>query len=158
MTSPADPQIGSPRQALIVARGAWAVMTLGAIVAAIVFYAATPQPSQSPVLGRWVSTWVPAAAVILAPFLGHVIRQQMFKAGWSGQAVSPKAYVGGTIGYLAPVEAALLLTCAMMAIGGHRPGHLLVIAVGVAFMALNFPTGSSMRPPSDGDGIGNYDA
>lgn len=149
--------IASPGQALAIARVIWGALAVGSVVAAVVLYSVSSVPPSTQPIPRWVSVWLPAGLMLVAPFVGHVIRQQAFKAGWSGQAVTPEAYVKGTIGFLAPLEAVVVLTGVMMLVAGHRPGHLIVIGIGVAFMLFNFPTGSSMRPQPADDRIGNFD-
>jgi hypothetical protein len=148
----------TPEQTLTVLRIIWASLVMGIVTITGVLVALTLQnPPASTGLG-WAFAGAAAALMALAAVLGHVLRQQMFKAGWQGDAVRPSAYASGTIAYLAAIEGACVLAAIFLVLGVPIVAGLAVVGVGLALMALNFPTGKPMRPADPRDRIGNFDA
>lgn len=142
----------TPKRALQRARTIWAGMLLSLIapgvIALLLIGPGTDQssdtdPARSGAGGTILSV-IALVALLGGTFAGYLLRQQAFKAGWTGNAVKPKAYVTGNLLLFAPVEAASTVAVVVAIVEGSVFPTLLLAALGVAVLAINFPTGSAM--------------
>ncbi|MEM6757442.1 MAG: hypothetical protein AAF586_09765 [Planctomycetota bacterium] len=148
----------TPEQALTTARIVWAALLLGVLTVTGIMIAMTLQSPPQPTGIDWFFIGLPAALLVMAAGIGHVVRQQVYKAGWVNHVVNPKAYVTGLIIYLAALEGVCVIAAIFMVIGAPMIPSLLIIGVGLALMAINFPNGKPMFPPDRDRRIGNFDA
>jgi len=151
-----DSQPQTPEQALLNLRIIWGAMVMAALTLSIVLTVMTfqsPPPNHGMI---WLFSGAPAVMLVLAAVIGHLARQQIFKANWQDNAVTPDGYAKATIVYLAMHEFIVTVTAIFMLVGGPIHFNLPIIAAALALMAINFPTGKPTQPASPGDRIGNF--
>ena len=148
--------IDNPKKALLTARIIWAALIAGQLAFAGLGLmlitggesapAQTPPPASDPAGGGVapITAIVALIALLGCALAGYVARQQAFKKGWTGNAVSPQAYLTGTLMLLAPLEAAGVVAVVMAIIEGQVFPSLTLAGLAIAVQAMNFPTGSAM--------------
>lgn len=141
--------IESRKQALRVARAAWLAMLVFQVGVGVVAWFVIASQSTTTPGGPSGSTNVVVAGVALAvllagTFAGYFLRQQAFKTGWTGNAVSPQAFVKGMILLYAPVEGAGTIASVLAIVTGQAVPYLALTALAIAVLAINFPTVSPM--------------
>lgn len=139
----------TPRQALMQARIVWAAMMLSILgmgaAALFLIGGGESSPTQSEAeSGGTILPVIALVALLGGTFVGYLLRQQTFKAGWTGNAVKPQAFLTGTILLMAPVEGASVIAVVLAFVEGSVFPSMLLAALGLAVLAINFPTGSAM--------------
>ena len=137
------------KQALMNARVIWGVLllsllSLGAIGVFLIGQGMGEGAENEPVTGDTLLSVIALIALLGGTFAGYLLRQQAFKAGWTGNAVKPRAYVTGNILLFAPVDGAATVTVIIAIVQGSIFPTMLLAALGVVVLAINFPTGSPM--------------
>ena len=90
----------TPRQALMQARIVWAAMMLSILgmgaAALFLIGGGESSPTQSEAeSGGTILPVIALVALLGGTFVGYLLRQQAFKAGWTGNAVKPQAFLTG---------------------------------------------------------------
>jgi hypothetical protein len=146
-------QIETPQQALTTARMLWAALLAGqfAFFFVILFLIASAGPAQTPTdvpparslenLLLMVSTGLTAGVIPLAFF----IRGQIYKRGWRGDRVMPRAYCAGMLVLLAMLEGASLFGLVVVLLAQTLWPYILPTAVCVSLQVANFPSGRPMQ-------------
>ena len=142
----------TPKQALLHTRIIWAALLLSLIalgvIALLLIGQGTNQTNDTEPAaggaGGTILSIIALVALLGGTFAGYLLRQQAFKAGWTGNAVKPQAYVTGNILLFAPVEAAATVAVIVAIVEGSVFPTLLLAALAIAVLAINFPTASAM--------------
>lgn len=86
-----------------------------------------------------------AALVVVTP-LSLFIRNQVYKANWRENAITPRGYVKANLVMLSMLGGVAVTALAMMFVTGLDWLLLSVASVAAVVQAVNFPTGKPMRP------------
>ncbi|MFW5682059.1 MAG: hypothetical protein ACOC1G_03555 [Phycisphaeraceae bacterium] len=142
-------QAMTQKQALTNTRIVWAAMVLsllalGAIGVYLIWQGIQGGNANQPAGGGTVMSVIALIALLGGTFAGYLLRQQAFKAGWTGNAVKPDAFVKGSILLFAPVEVAATVAVIFAIVEGSIFPTMLLAALGLVVLLINFPTGSAM--------------
>lgn len=139
----------TPRQALMNTRIIWlgmlmSLIALGAAGLFLIGRGMSETSGSETATGGTVLSVVALVVLLGGTFAGYLLRQQAFKAGWTGNAVRPEAFVKGSILLFAPVEAAAVVAVVVAMVENAVFPAMLLAALALAVLAINFPTGSAM--------------
>ncbi|MHB1157123.1 MAG: hypothetical protein ACYC26_09810 [Phycisphaerales bacterium] len=141
----------TPQITLRIARIIWASLVIGCIVIAVTLFS-QPRNNHTPPDAAHAFLLVGAVITFVAVPLAFIMRGQIFKRGWVGDVVTPKAFATGTIVSCALCEGACAVGLILAFINQFPP--LFCIAPAISFIALLllWPNGRAMFPtPSNPD-------
>ena len=132
-------------QALLSTRIIWAMMLAGQLmlllVVAVVLGTGFIEGTEMPMFG-----WVAVGLLVVVVPVAHIVRAQIYKAGWQGESINPNAHATGTLAYLALLEmAGVVGLIAVLLTGAWLPG-IVPPAVAIILQAVNYPHGKPMKP------------
>ncbi|MEM6259268.1 MAG: hypothetical protein AAGI37_13370, partial [Planctomycetota bacterium] len=94
---------------------------------------------------------------IAALILGHVMRNQAYKAHWQGDVISPPGYVQGNTRFFAALTGGALGLFGLSVSGGWPAPTFAAAPILIGLLIFNFPNGRPMRPAPprllDGDSL-----
>jgi hypothetical protein len=147
------PGYDETRGALAMLRIAWAAALLAMlVVAAVVLSLFGDDPAPTDGARGWLRYLAVVALVVGLP-LAMFLRNQVYKANWRGDAITPDGYLRGNILLFSTLEGIAVVSLLIMAVTGTDYLLTAVAAVCFAAVAVNFPTGKPMQPtrPQFGD-------
>ncbi|MCC6580630.1 MAG: hypothetical protein IT440_09320 [Phycisphaeraceae bacterium] len=130
---------------LLMMRMLWAALLSGQVIFLVVIVVLwiLGKAPENAALSRSVF-YVGGVLLVLASALGPMIRNQIYKANWRGDAVLPKGYITGNIVFLAMFEAASFVGLLAVMLSGRFSYPLAVPVLALAVQVINFPTGRVM--------------
>jgi len=136
-------------QMLIQTRVIWFAMLVTPIVMTSVAlamrpgHAATAQPSMP------IMSYVCMAQLATLLPLGLFIRNQVYKANWRGDVVTPHGYMRGNLILMAMLEGTSMFAVVVIMMGEPVAIPLAVAFLAMAIHVVNFPNGKPMLPHKD---------
>ena len=134
--------LGDPQQTLQTLRLIWGAMLAGIVT---VFVILTQVVGATP-LGLFpylsAGAW---GVLVIGGVAGYFVRMEHYKSGWRGHAVTPEAYASGNIILFAFLEGGAMMGNIAAFIEGPRIANIAAVAVAVAVLVVNFPTGRAME-------------
>ena len=140
-------QVQTPEASLRTTRAVWAALLLGQLgflVAVVVMWNMGRGQGAAPEKARLL--FYLSLLMLLSIPVGYVVRSQMYKSGWEGNAVSPKAYFLGNLVLLALCEGVSLAGLVATFMNGSLWPTIVPSAIAMGVQAINFPHGGPMQP------------
>lgn len=141
-----QPDYDETRGDLAALRLIWGALLFGEVVLAGVAIAvmldADPADAGLASLLRYAAV---AALVVVTP-LSLFIRNQVYKANWRENVITPQGYIKANLVMLSMLEGVATAALVMVFVVGVDWLLLSVAAAAAAVQAVNFPTGKPMRP------------
>lgn len=78
--------------------------------------------------------------------LGHVARNQAYKADWKGEVIGPAGYTKGNTYFFAALTAGALALFGLSVTGGWPAPTFAAAPVVIGLLIFNFPNGRPMQP------------
>jgi len=116
------------------------------IVAGVVVYliSAGRAPAQGELYPALL--FVSLGALVLLTPVAYFVRNQVYKANWRENAVTPRGYVTANVMLLAILESiSFIALMAALVVGALVPTALIAL-VSLGVQAINFPNGTPMTP------------
>lgn len=125
----------------------WAFLLLGqvALGAALLGVMLTRGGAPADDMHGYIALAALLLLLIVTP-LAYFVRNQIYKANWQANTVTPRGYVSGNAVLLAMLETVGMVGLVMMFISAWPIVPGLAAALAMAVQAVNFPTGEPMRP------------
>lgn len=140
-----DPESSS--QTLLVLRLLWgASIVTQAVpaVATIVMLGDATVPPDGP-SQRVLVFGVAASLAVLTP-IGYFVRNQLYKANWRGDTITPRGYFTGNLVLLGLMESVSVAALVVAWVGGRALPAIYITGAAVLVQLINFPTGRPMQP------------
>lgn len=138
----------TPEIALRTARIIWAGLVFGCLfITVVLFIQSRHRPIHAtPVDNTHAFLIVGAVITLVAVPLAFIMRGQIFKRGWVGDVVTPKAFATGTVTSCALCEGPYIVGLILASVNQFPP--LLCIAPAISFIGLLllWPNGRAMFP------------
>jgi len=143
------------QQPLLIMRIVWATFfvsqTIFACAMGIIAVAVTKQGS--PMLYPTM-TYTAAIILVAAVLFGYFLRNQIYKAGWQGQAIGVAHYFKGNLALWTSLEATGIFALVTMILTEAILLHLLLAGIAIVVHATGFPTGKPLQPAEPRIGAG----
>ncbi len=134
-------------KALLSIRIIWAMMLAGQLVFLIVVVTLLGTGFvEGPTDLHPVAGYIGLGVLVVAAPAAHIARQQVYKANWQGEAISPGGYANGNIVHLAILEGAAIVNLIAALISGSWVPGLISALVAMAIQAASYPNGRAMQP------------
>jgi hypothetical protein len=129
----------------MVLRIIWGAMLLGLLTFLGVVLVIGPK--MSGIDGRTSQLYLYIAVAMLAALVpaAFVVRSAVYRKNRTDAGVAPAAYVTGNIIFWAMCEGVAFFALVAGLLNRGRGPHLLVAAIAIAMIVVNFPTGAPMR-------------
>ena len=154
----AEDQPGSesnPRGMLITTRILWAALLAGQIgfmfVILVIWSQKADSPAQNSEDVAQIIGYIAIAMLVLLTPIGYFIRNQVYKANWEGDVVTPLGYMRGNIILLAMLEGTAFLGLIGTLVQGSFGLPLVPAVVAMAIQVINFPHGRPMFEQQEAD-------
>ena len=142
-------QPATPASTLTVTRIVWGGMLLGLIIFGWIQAGAQPAGGPNPgstTIGGLRPAVIALIALLLGTPLGYFLRLQIYKRGWEGFAVKPKAYYLGNIVLFLILDVIAVLCLFLGLAASDRAACWSIACVAGLTLAINFPNGKPMEP------------
>ena len=142
----------NPKGVLMTTRILWAALLVGQIVfLVVVLVILSRRPGggsdqASADVGK-ILGYVAIAMLVGATAVGYFIRNQVYKANWQGNVVTPQGYSRGNIVLLAMLEGVAFFGLVATLVQGSLGLAFAAAAVAMAIQVVNFPHGRPMCEP-----------
>ncbi|MEM9882895.1 MAG: hypothetical protein AAF800_08255 [Planctomycetota bacterium] len=128
----------------------WAAVLMGlvTVMGVLVFLTLSEEPNADVEPSLPVVSLIAAGLLITTIPVGYFVRNQVYKANWRGDAVTPEGYLRGNIAFYALIEFPAVIAAISVLIEGAVWPHAVPWLVTVGLLLVNFPTGGPTRDAS----------
>ncbi len=139
----------NPAASLMMLRVVWATLLMGevvfAVIAAFITFGAGSARAPNPRLGN-ILLFIGGVMLVVELPIGYIIRGQIYKRHWQGNAIAPAGYFTGNLILLAMCEGIVFLGLVGWIVSRVFWPTILPALVALAIQLVNFPTGAPLRP------------
>ena len=143
--------MAEPMPKLTLLRIAWGAMLLGqltfaAVVGALLFLSGDAEGSMVDAGFAHTLFLIAVGLIIVAVPVALFVRNQVYKANWVGNAITPDGYFNGNIVLFAVMDGVASLALVGLFVTAGHWGFAAVAAAAILAHGANFPTGRPLQP------------